>query len=50
MTVNMVVQVHCHNMQSLFKDCDSVWKMLKNKLDIYSFDLYLVNKYIDRVL
>ena len=46
-SVNAIIRaVH---MQPLFQDHDSAQKMLENKLDAYSFDRYLVNKYVDRV-
>lgn len=37
------------HMQPLFVECDSARKMLANKQDVYSFDSYLVNKYVDRI-
>jgi len=37
------------HMQPLFEEQDSARKVLANKLDVYSFHSYLVNKYADRV-
>jgi hypothetical protein len=37
------------HMQPLFEECDSAQKLLADNLDVYSLDLYLVNKYADRI-
>ena len=45
-SVNAIVRaVH---MQPLFVERDSARKAYANKLDVYSFNSYLVNKYVDR--
>jgi len=41
--------VRAVHMQPLFEDCNSAQKAMACKLDVYSFDSYLVNKFADRI-
>jgi hypothetical protein len=41
--------VRAVHMQPLFEDCNSAQKAMAYKLDVYSFDSYLVNKFADRI-
>src|SRR5208337_2470044 len=45
--VSLDAIIQAVHMQPLFAECDSAHQALANKLDVYSFDLYIVNKFAD---